>query len=48
MSTALDETQKKLEKKIPKLFITEQYRRYLLDQNKQSHTQALPVPHYLQ
>ena len=48
MSTALDETQKKLEKKIPKLFITEQYRRYLLDQNKQSHTQALPLPHYLQ
>jgi hypothetical protein len=48
MSTALDETQKKLEKKIPKLFITEQYRKYLLEHNRQTNTQALPLPHYLQ
>ena len=48
MSSALDETQKKLGEKIPKLFITEQYRSYLLQKNRQTRADALPLPHYLQ
>ena len=48
MSLALDETQKKLGEKIPKLFITEQYRSYLLQKNRQTRADALPLPHYLQ
>ena len=48
MSSALDETQKKLGEAIPKLFITEQYRTYLLQKNRQARAEALPLPHYLQ
>ena len=48
MTKELDNSAKELEKKIPKLFITDQYRKYLLAQNKHAHSEALPLPHYLQ
>ena len=47
MARALDETSAELEKKLPKLFITKQYRTYLIEQSKRAHTEALPLPHYL-
>ena len=48
MTKELDNNAKELEKKIPKLFITDQYRKYLMAQNKHAHSEALPLPHYLQ